>query len=197
MTPVSLFTRWCTALILTLGAGMLHAASISVTPSASVVTEGDVFDVTIEGTDFTDGTIGGGFSLSWDASVLEVQSYTLTFVGDQTFGQAGTLDNVAGTLMNADVTSLNGTANAAFQIASITFAAIGTGNTLLDLAIGTFPGGSPRVWADATGFNDTNPLFYDGKVAVNPVPVPAAAWLFGSGLLGLGSLSRRKKSANA
>ena len=30
-------------------------------------------------------------------------------------------------------------------------------------------------------------------VAVAPVPVPAAVWLFGSGLLGLVGLARRKK----
>ena len=33
----------------------------------------------------------------------------------------------------------------------------------------------------------------DCSVAVNPVPVPAAAWLFGSGLLGLIGVSRRSK----
>jgi hypothetical protein len=31
--------------------------------------------------------------------------------------------------------------------------------------------------------------------AVSAVPVPAAVWLFGSGLLGLVGISRRKKSA--
>ncbi len=33
------------------------------------------------------------------------------------------------------------------------------------------------------------------SVAVNPVPVPAAIWLFGSGLVGLIGISRRKKSS--
>lgn len=32
-------------------------------------------------------------------------------------------------------------------------------------------------------------------IVVNPVPVPAAVWLFGSGLLGLVGLARRKKAA--
>lgn len=32
------------------------------------------------------------------------------------------------------------------------------------------------------------------KGAVNPVPIPAAVWLFGSGLLGLVSIARRKKA---
>jgi len=34
------------------------------------------------------------------------------------------------------------------------------------------------------------------QVAINPVPVPAAAWLFGSGLLGLLGIARRTKYGN-
>lgn len=33
-----------------------------------------------------------------------------------------------------------------------------------------------------------------GQVIVNPVPIPAAVWLFGSGLLGLIGIARRKKT---
>jgi hypothetical protein len=33
----------------------------------------------------------------------------------------------------------------------------------------------------------------DGDVAASVVPLPAAAWLFGSGLLGLFGVSRRKQ----
>ena len=36
--------------------------------------------------------------------------------------------------------------------------------------------------------------FGDIGVIVNPVPVPAAVWLFGSGLLGLVGIARRKKA---
>ncbi|MDD2800629.1 MAG: VPLPA-CTERM sorting domain-containing protein [Methylobacter sp.] len=37
--------------------------------------------------------------------------------------------------------------------------------------------------------------FYQLNIATSPVPVPAAAWLFGSGLFGLMSYGRRKKLA--
>lgn len=37
--------------------------------------------------------------------------------------------------------------------------------------------------------------FSAGAVVASPVPVPAAVWLFGSGLLGLVGVARRKKSA--
>ena len=35
-----------------------------------------------------------------------------------------------------------------------------------------------------------------GQVIVNPVPIPAAAWLFGSGLIGLFGIARRKQSVS-
>ena len=40
----------------------------------------------------------------------------------------------------------------------------------------------------------TNPLSRTGSFLVRPVPVPAAAWLFGSGLIGLVGFARRKKA---
>jgi hypothetical protein len=38
-------------------------------------------------------------------------------------------------------------------------------------------------------------LKFVGVSTVNPVPIPASVWLFGSGLLGLIGIARRKKAA--
>lgn len=45
------------------------------------------------------------------------------------------------------------------------------------------------------GLNSPSPIdgFDVAKVSVNAVPIPAAAWLFGSALAGLAAVSRRKK----
>lgn len=61
-------------------------------------------------------------------------------------------------------------------------------------------GGEVRDWDDSSDFtrfdiyqgteNPVNALLYR---EVSTVPVPAAAWLFGSGLLGLAGVARRKK----
>jgi len=49
--------------------------------------------------------------------------------------------------------------------------------------------------ATATGNNGSG-IFYDNIVfaEVSPIPVPAAVWLFGSGLIGLIGVARRKKA---
>ena len=63
-----------------------------------------------------------------------------------------------------------------------------------------FPGYA-YVFSMSYGFTNygavTTPLFYGWAVHsgdVGPVPVPAAVWLFGSGLLGLVGIGRRKKA---
>ena len=45
-------------------------------------------------------------------------------------------------------------------------------------------------WANAT-----NAVGFDDLVYTAPIPIPAAVWLFGSGLLGLIGISRRKRSS--
>ena len=47
-----------------------------------------------------------------------------------------------------------------------------------------------------TGFDDGDSLYgeWQTTVAISPVPVPAALWLFGSGLIGLIGISRRRQS---
>jgi hypothetical protein len=46
------------------------------------------------------------------------------------------------------------------------------------------------VALDATG-----KLTFTGNSSTTPVPIPAAVWLFGSGLMGLVGVSRRRKTA--
>jgi hypothetical protein len=74
------------------------------------------------------------------------------------------------------------------------FANLGT----CDLSTDDGIGGSPMV---SSAFGDHNANFdivsvhLDNYIATPQVPVPAAVWLFGSGLLGLVGIARRKKKA--
>ena len=51
------------------------------------------------------------------------------------------------------------------------------------------------VWInlDTGGFDPALKKFTDTGLAITTVPVPAAVWLFGSGILGLASTARRKR----
>jgi hypothetical protein len=53
---------------------------------------------------------------------------------------------------------------------------------------------SNLVWFGPIATNGTSDAHFE-LVSFTPVPIPAAAWLFGSGLLGLIGISRRKKAA--
>ena len=58
-------------------------------------------------------------------------------------------------------------------------------------------GGSPMVAGPFPGFNanfDIQTIHVDSIETTGQVPVPAAVWLFGSGLLGLVGVARRKKA---
>ena len=48
-----------------------------------------------------------------------------------------------------------------------------------------------RNWCD--GKNCTTSAYFAGSMSVSQVPIPAAVWLFGSGLIGLAAVARRKE----
>ena len=63
-----------------------------------------------------------------------------------------------------------------------------------DDVLGSLPIGSAYEisWVvDATS-TDVGEIFTGTDIAVSSVPVPAAVWLFGSALIGLGALKRKK-----
>jgi len=88
----------------------------------------------------------------------------------------------------------NNTLGGWFDILEVVY---GTGNEILKLAVDFRQFDESESMAGPSTFgslriNSDIALNYTGE-PLSQVPVPAAVWLFGSGLLGLGSLSRRKK----
>ena len=114
----------------------------------------------------------------WDASgYANGGIYNFTLTGNQV---------AAGTLFDWN-------ANLDIAVLTIFDCAAGGGactGASLPMAGGPFKGQSP-------GFNgltaDDFPISNGG--GTNPVPVPAAAWLFGSGLVGLVGVARRRRKA--
>ncbi len=165
--------------------GQLSAATVTWGPATTTVGVNNVFTMDVVGVGFTSNVDGGGINFSYNSSVLSVLSISIDeYVWDFGAGiSTGTIDNVAGTV---DGISVNAWSNVTgdFSIASVTFQAINEGTTGLLLSEWGF-----NPWA--SGGSAINPDFVDGQV-ISTVPVPAAVWLFGSGLLGLLGLAKRK-----
>ncbi len=181
------------------GVGTASAQTITLNPLNPSVTLGSNIVVDIIGTDFTGGTSGGGIDLSWDPGILSLSNVDTTpFPLDKTFGQDGVLDSVAGTLRDLSVSSLGTTAATSFTVATLTFQTVGTGLSPLNLELGSFAQPGFDVWTDANGAQ-VNPTFADGSATVSPsaIPLPAAVWLFGTGLAGLFGVARRKDPVDA
>ncbi len=53
--------------------------------------------------------------------------------------------------------------------------------------------GTEFVFSNLNGSNKNKYVFYIESMEVQAVPVPAAVWLFGSGLLGLAGVARRRR----
>jgi hypothetical protein len=141
--------------------------------------------------------------------------YNVDFVGPTEAvnvygGYPGTLDFTTSDSAHDAVTAVNAALTAA-DIAEVGPDALDGGTVTYRVGWETFEadiGGVESLWV-WEGFtegvdpwvspNDPEPVIYNADSRMyadfTVVPVPAAVWLFGSGLLGLIGISRRKKSA--
>ncbi len=154
------------------------------------------------------GTGGGadvsisGSDLSISGSAMDILQYAGESVDDinpdQTFTLTGTMqaDNlfdgsfsVGGGLLSGSFTNLD--------VKQVTFMGATTGSAAgyLDFTGGSLQLGAlgGNVLINWNGDANSNAgVISTGKLEVSAVPVPAAVWLFGSGLLGLVGIARRK-----
>ena len=175
--------------------GPVYAAVVA--PNSVNFTQGSVINVAtgssltvdLVGSNFTAGPDGAAFSMSWNPDVLSYVSASVanppwdtSFVSD-TNAASGIIDYL---FMVKSV----GNAGSDFALASFTFNVIGNAGaqTALNLS-------NPAI-AD-TGFvlpggSLINVNYVNSQVQV--VPVPAAAWLFGTGLMGLLGFARNRRT---
>ncbi|MDH5388253.1 MAG: PEP-CTERM sorting domain-containing protein [Gammaproteobacteria bacterium] len=163
------------------------AATITWGAPTTYVSVNDVFSIDVVGTGFLSNVDGGGVNISFDQTVVNVLSVTINEVVWD-FGGAGIstglIDNLNGTL-NGIMVNTFANVTGDFVVASIQMQAIGVGNSSLLLTENAL-----NPWA--SGGSAINPTYVGGVIAV---PVPAAVWLFGSGLLGMFGVAKRKRSA--
>jgi len=163
-----------------------HAATISLLPSNPAVSPGDTLDLTVQGSDFTSTTDGGSFTAAWDPSVLLLTGvsifdppWDLPFVSDA--------DPTDGILDTVSVVTFGAPVGPNFSIAVLSFDVVGAGTTNVTLADDPLFGG----WS-APGAIPITVSYVDAVVTSTPVPLPATVWLFGSALIGLVGVARRK-----
>jgi len=154
------------------------AATISSSVVNSNVLLGDVFNLEVIGTDFPT-TQGGGFTLGFDAGVLQANSVSIDGVVWDFVNDLGTVDNGSGSVSDVLVSAFPGVISGNFTVATIVFEAIGLGPSGIALSAS-----AGNLWANDGSL--INPVFDSSAlVTVTEVPLPAGIWLFASALLAL------------
>ena len=171
-------------------ASQVNAATIALTPSTQTVNAGDAFSLTVQGSDFPLGVSSGGVQLNWDPTLISITSTAADLNASlQSNGFLPLFTNV----IASDAVAVGGTfgavglGGAAFDFVTINFVANSSAPIdIFNSAFGDWQDGQPAA-QPVLGV-----IFEGATVNVNAVPVPAAAWLFGSGLIGLVGIARRK-----
>ena len=178
--------------LLGLATNTTSAATLSILPESTDVAVGStVPPLTISGADFTQPVDGVGVTVSWNPTIL---GYTgTTFVNppwDTTYIDDSSSANGIINAILAGSSQTDG-AGTDFSLAQLNFTALSIGST--DVLIGASGGGC--VTGACGVFSEGTELLTDyAPATVNVVPIPAAVWLFGSGLLGLFGTARRIKN---
>lgn len=192
--PHSLIKQALVALSLLLAANA-NAASIFLVPTSPTqnVGPGDfvTFDVVMDFSTDTNGlgsdiTLGGGFDITWDPSILQFEGLVNAGLGDPSFGRDP--DILPGLLESWGFAEFNGLTGPAL-VGSVEFSVLPgpAGSTFVSTGptsgiAGPFVSGVDFVTILTVDFN---------SVEVSRVPIPAAAWLFASGVAMLAGLRRR------
>jgi hypothetical protein len=163
----------------------LNAATITFEPFNPTVTQGDIFSINIVAQNFPE-TTGGDVYLVWDPLLLTLDGYTITWPGDT---PPAVVPSIPGRVEFSfgDFAAPNPSGN--FGLVNLTFEAslANIGTTLFNIIT--------DFWADPNfDLFDPQPTGVGGSITVNAVPIPAAAWLLGTGLVGLVALRRRNRA---
>lgn len=174
-------------------AGQVNAETVSLTPSVTSVTVDEAFTLTVQGTDFVNDVSSGSILVTWDATAMSMTS-TLADLDASAAANGFPIEFGVNTILPGQLSATYATfgtvAGPTFDFFSMDFVAIPPpSQTDLIIDAGLF-----GDWQDGAGTAITNVTYVGASVSVSAVPVPAAVWLFGSGLIGMVGIARRRKS---
>ena len=155
------------------------AGNLVIDPLASSVNPGNAFSLKVLGTAFSDVVVGGGFNLSFNSSLLRLDSVQINVMLWEFAPSSGTINNVAGTLSDAYFNTFNNSPTGNFEAATLNFTAKAPGNAAVTLSSSaSFPFASSAAEVITVTFGS-------GQVAVVPEPATVVTMLLGLGLLAL------------
>lgn len=133
--------------------------------------------------------LGGALTLTYDPTIVTVESVVVTVPADVGVS-SGRIDNQTGSVSGisfADFTGVQGE----FDYATVVFRALQVGTTVLELKDAEDPF---FAWVnDNPPFGE--PVGFDSVAArMTVIPLPPSAWFLGPTVLGLFSLTKRKKA---
>lgn len=197
-----------------------HAATMQFDMSAyDLDISAGTLDVILSVSDLASGTQGGSEAIAYNDAVLEVTN--VAFGADYFGFFTPTADtSVAGSIVLDHPTLIFGGLPANSVIATITFNILGTGFSDLTLTspgaattnpwayndpqLGAVPycityvapaGGTCEVILPSGPAETQAMVLNNSSVTISAIPIPPAVWLFGTGLLGLVAIARRKTQA--
>jgi hypothetical protein len=183
-------------------ASQVNAATISVNPSENNVAVGDIFTLTVSGDfssvedlAFINGTGGGSVELSWDSNQVVLLSDVGSINTSIGAGFAATVIDITVSSLRVDLLWIDFFSNSppTFDLFSLDFEALSP-----PVATGEVVVVNGTVLSDGWEIPDGRVVnFTPATVNVSAVPVPAAVWLFGSGLIGLVGIARRRTPQSA
>ena len=168
-----------------LSAGAVQAQSLVVNPGSTTTEVGQSFSLTVEGKDFATAIVGGGFNLSFDPTMLHLDSISIP-TSWELFRSTGLLDEASGTVTDVSFNTFSSPKAGDFLTATLNFTAVGVGTSQVRLAPST-----PYVFADVD-VNQVNPSFGSATVTVSAVPEPASLALLLAGA-GVVAVVRRRQ----